>query len=472
MLLRLTKKCPPFLFVGVVVFVAATIGISSRYIGQLAQIWPANALLLWLMITYPLFSQKSCWISASAGFLLAGWVMSDPLFVNIWLATANLAGVSVGYALFRRLERQEKELDGPQSVLALLLVCSGAAAAAALVGTGIAFSLPGSTPWGRFILWFSSELNRYLVLLPVCFAGKKWFSDLVQAGWRSVLSAQSFNIAPIVSLAASVVLATLTGGPGAIAFPVPALLWCALTYSVLPMCLVVLIFNVTVMGIVEAGLLNFHQTNETIGVTVSFRLGLSFLVLGPLTVAAIMNTQRALVARLNQSITWDSLTHVLSRQAYLERSADLIKNVRETRKDEGVAILMLDLDRFKDINDTYGHFTGDAALVAVSAAISDVLCAEQIFGRVGGEEFAITIAAIDENMALGLAEKIRQTVENVSCFISDVGLQMTVSIGVVYRKEADVIDFQSLLTQADAALYAAKTAGRNCVMKYSDLNRN
>ncbi|BCZ75932.1 GGDEF-containing protein [Acetobacter phage phiAX1] len=133
---------------------------------------------------------------------------------------------------------------------------------------------------------------------------------------------------------------------------------------------------------------------------------------------------------------------------------------------------MLDLDRFKDINDTYGHFTGDAALVAVSAAISDALCAEQIFGRVGGEEFAITIAAIDENMALGLAEKIRLTVENVSCFISDVGLQMTVSIGVVYRKEADVIDFQSLLTQADAALYAAKTAGRNCVVKYSSLNRN
>ncbi|WP_215750926.1 MULTISPECIES: GGDEF domain-containing protein [unclassified Gluconobacter] len=470
MLLRLTKKCPPFLFVGIVVFVAATVGISSRYIGQLAQIWPANALLLWLMITYPRFSQKSCWISASVGYLLAGWIMADPLFTNAWLTTANLAGVGMGYILFRRLERQETELDGPQSVLALLLVCSGAAGAAALVGTGIAFSLPGSTPWGRFILWFSSELNRYLVLLPVCFAGKKWFSDLANAGWRSVLVTSGFNIAPIVSLAASVVLATLTGGPGAIAFPVPALLWCALTYSVLPMCLVVLIFNVTVMGIVEAGLLNFHQAHETIGVTVSFRLGLSFLVLGPLTVAAIMNTQRALVARLNQSITWDSLTHVLSRQAYLERSAALIKDVVENQKNNGVAILMIDLDRFKDINDTYGHFTGDAALVAVTAAISDVLCPDQIFGRVGGEEFAITVAALDEKMAIDLAEKIRQTVEHAPCLLAESGLQMTVSIGVVYRGCISEKDFQSLLTKADAALYEAKASGRNCVVKYSHLN--
>ncbi|GBR15690.1 sensor domain-containing diguanylate cyclase [Gluconobacter frateurii] len=458
---RIAEKYLPALVVAGVVFFAAVIGIYSRHFGQLAQIWPANALLLWLMITYSRFARMSGWLGACAGYLLAGWVMGDTLLINVWLGAANLAGVCVGYVLFKALKGDSEGLIGPKSVLYLLLVCSGAAGASAAVGTGLSMPLPGSTAWSRFILWFSSELNRHLVLLPVCFAGREWFSRQRLPHWRSIFAIRNVNAAPVGSLAASVGLAAITGGPGAIAFPVPALLWCALSYTVLPLCLIVLVFNATVMGMVEAGLLNFDQMNQRTGVIVSFRLGLSFLVLGPLTVTAIMTTQRALVERLNQSVTWDSLTKVLSRQAYLERSLSLIaKDV--PRSGSGIAILMLDIDHFKRINDTYGHFIGDNALMAVADAMSSILAEGQICGRLGGEEFALTISARTPEEATCLAEQIRLAVEKISIPLNEnTFIQMTVSIGVAFQRLTKNLKLRVLLAQADAALYLAKANGRN-----------
>lgn len=469
MLSRIAEKYTPALLVGGIVFSAAVIGIYSRHFGQLAQIWPANALLLWMMITYRQLDRWPGWLGACIGYLLAGWIMKDRFVVNVWLASANLAGVCAGYLLFRVFRKRGNGLEGPKSVLSLLLVCSGAAGASASVGTLLAISLPGTTTWSRFILWFSSELNRHLVLLPVCFSGREWFSRQTLRHWYQIFNLRSVNIAPAASLAISVVLATLTGGPGAIAFPVPALLWCALSYTVLPLCLIILIFNVSVMGIVETGLLDFGQAYPHLAGIVSFRLGLSFLVLGPLTVTAIMTTQRALVERLNKSITWDSLTKVLSRQAYLEQSESFIESERK-KSSSGISILMLDIDQFKRINDTYGHFVGDNTLEAVAKAISDILSEEQICGRLGGEEFALTISvgALDE--AICLAEKIRQSVEKILIPVnSDTFIHMTVSIGVAFQWLTEDLKFRVLLAQADAALYEAKSNGRNQVALSSSL---
>lgn len=463
MLSRIAEKYTPALLVGGIVFSAAVMGIYSRHFGQLAQIWPANALLLWIMITYRQLDRLSGWLGACVGYLLAGWVMGDRFLINVWLGTANLAGVCAGYLLFGIFRKDGNGLIGPKSVLSLLLVCSGAAAASASVGTLLAMSLPGTTAWSRFILWFSSELNRHLVLLPVCFSGREWFSRQTFYQWRQIFALRKMNIAPVASLVISVVLATITGGPGAIAFPVPALLWCALSYTVLPLCLIVLIFNVAVMGIVEAGFLNFGQMYPHLGGIVSFRLGLSFLVLGPLTVTAIMTTQRALVDRLNQSITWDSLTKVLSRQAYLEQSQSFIESKRK-KSALGIAVLMLDIDQFKRINDTYGHFVGDNTLEAVAKAISDILSDDQICGRLGGEEFAITISVERGEEATCLAEKIRLSVEKILIPVNgDTFIHMTVSIGVAFQLFTDDVKFRVLLAQADVALYQAKANGRNRV---------
>lgn len=465
------KSLPAFLVTGVVFF-AGVIGIYSRHFGQLAHIWPANSMLLWMMITYPRMAYPLGWFGAACGYLLAGWFMGDAFFFNVWLGIANLAGVGTGYFLFRILKRDREGLTGPKSVFYLLLVCGGAATASAVIGTCFVLPFSSGKAWTRFILWFSSELNRHLVLLPVCFAGRKWFSMHTLANWHHFLKIGKLNLAPAGSLIASVGLAAMTGGPGAIAFPVPALLWCALSYTVLPMCLIILIFNASVMGLVEAGLLNFYQIHQKTSVIVSFRLGLSFLVLGPLTVSAIMTTQRALVARLNQSITWDSLTKVLSRQAYLEQSLSLVAD-NSPMSATGIAILMLDIDHFKNINDTYGHFIGDSALVAVAEAISGMLHDRQICGRLGGEEFAVTIEANTEQEALQLAEKIRSSVEKISIpMANNAVIHMTVSIGTAYQPIVKELNLRMLLAQADAALYRAKSKGRNQVEYYTTLPVN
>lgn len=143
MLSRIAEKYTPALLVGGIVFSAAVIGIYSRHFGQLAQIWPANALLLWMMITYRQLDRWSGWLGACIGYLLAGWIMKDRFVVNAWLASANLAGVCAGYLLFRVFRKRGNGLEGPKSVLSLLLVCSGAAGPPHLSEHFLQYPFPG-----------------------------------------------------------------------------------------------------------------------------------------------------------------------------------------------------------------------------------------------------------------------------------------------------------------------------------------
>jgi len=123
---------------------------------------------------------------------------------------------------------------------------------------------------------------------------------------------------------------------------------------------------------------------------------------------------------------------------------------------------MLDIDHFKRINDTYGHFIGDNALMAVADAMSSILAEGQICGRLGGEEFALTISARTPEEATCLAEQIRLAVEKISIPLNEnTFIQMTVSIGVAFQRLTKNLKLRVLLAQADAALYLAKANGRN-----------
>ena len=177
---------------------------------------------------------------------------------------------------------------------------------------------------------------------------------------------------------------------------------------------------------------------------------------------------KRLNAGLEQLAMTDYLTSLYNRRYFMQRGAEEFK--RAKRHSQALTLLMMDLDEFKKVNDTYGHEAGDMALQQAAAALKFSLRETDILGRIGGEEFAVLLPNTSLEDALQLAERVRQAIAIAS--FETVGevftINFTISIGVAsFADEMSSID--DLLRNADAALYDAKNNGRNCVMKYKKL---
>ena len=154
----------------------------------------------------------------------------------------------------------------------------------------------------------------------------------------------------------------------------------------------------------------------------------------------------------------DPLTGVPNRRAFFDRGNPLLERFIAERRP--AALLLFDLDRFKDINDTAGHQAGDRVLQAFCDLVGASLCPGDLFGRLGGEEFAYLMANVSVTQALRTAERLRM--EFAALQFVDLAMTPTVSVGVAMASEAGR-NLSALLALADRALYRAKADGRNRV---------
>lgn len=446
-----------------VVFAASLFGIYTRPVGFLAVVWPANAILLGLLVTRPALSRPLGWLAAFAGYFLAGHLNGDLPAANLWMTAANLGGVATGYFGFSLMDTEDRRLRRPMSMLHLFVACASAATVASLIGCGMGPVMLDRSLLTGLTYWFTAELINYAIVLPVILTMSTAAAAELVTSLRRPLKEVALHLAPAASLCVSVAASIAIGGPGAIAFSVPALLWCAMTYSLFSMAIIMLIFSVVMLGAQGSGLMIVPDSYDFLDGTASFRIGISVLVLGPLTVTNIMALQRTLFDRLERAATMDSLTGILARPAYLARSRAVL-DFQPARETDGVALLMIDIDHFKQINDRYGHQAGDLVIRAVTAAISTQLRKSDLFGRLGGEEFAVTLAATTPQAAKALAERVRHAVEALRI---DIGkgepLGVTISIGLTHHDEPPANGISQSLGIADAALYRAKEEGRNRV---------
>jgi diguanylate cyclase (GGDEF)-like protein len=135
---------------------------------------------------------------------------------------------------------------------------------------------------------------------------------------------------------------------------------------------------------------------------------------------------------------------------------------RASRFERPVSIAIMDIDRFKAINDSYGHLAGDAILRQLGAILRANLRRDDLAGRMGGEEFGLILPEVDAAGAVVAAEKVRRIVEAHRFEFDGTRIPVTVSIGVTARV-AEEIDPLEVIKRADELLYAAKRGGRNCV---------
>lgn len=171
--------------------------------------------------------------------------------------------------------------------------------------------------------------------------------------------------------------------------------------------------------------------------------------------------QRRSTLRLRALAMTDELTGVPNRRAVLALLAQLLR-----RSDTPTSILIMDIDHFKSINDRHGHLIGDETLRSMTANLREAVAEPALFGRLGGEEFAVVLPATGLDQAITIAERLRERVMRVDLSRWLGERRITVSIGVA--TSVPTLDTISImLRRADAALYAAKDAGRNCVRTHA-----
>lgn len=164
--------------------------------------------------------------------------------------------------------------------------------------------------------------------------------------------------------------------------------------------------------------------------------------------------------RYKRAATIDPLTGVANRRSFIERGERLL--MRSNINGEPVALLLCDLDRFKAVNDEYGHAGGDTALIGFCAVACEELRAGDLFARLGGEEFACLLPDTTYADARTIAERLRSGFAARPHLLGDLEIYATVSIGLAVTGNARS-DLNSLLMNADEALYRAKLEGRNRV---------
>jgi two-component system, cell cycle response regulator len=178
----------------------------------------------------------------------------------------------------------------------------------------------------------------------------------------------------------------------------------------------------------------------------------------------VLDLQRELVAAreaLRDQAMHDGLTGLLNRSAIFEAlNAELIRSAREKQP---LAVMLIDLDRFKQTNDTYGHLAGDEVLCEAARRMKASVRRYDSVGRYGGEEFLIVLPGCDSSSAVAQAERVREAIAAEPCPFGTNSLTVTCSIGVVSRSYPAAEQAGRLVREADEALYRAKNEGRNRV---------
>jgi diguanylate cyclase (GGDEF)-like protein len=428
-------------------------------------------------------------LGALLRMLFIGW--ETEVSVQVIAATAGAAGITFGAVTAGGIVQRMVEALPPVERVADLLVFFGFGAvlngliAGSVVTAGFSVVGLGDQLGGIWRVWFVSDFLGALVFTPAILAWQ-FREGAPYSGERREEAVMVTILVALLALVAFGPLAEFVGPvashPLILALP---LAWGALRFGSAR----------ATLWVVVVALLAIWGTGQGFGalnaVSVAHPLpALQFMVfviaVTTLTLGAIATTQlrieQALVEanrrlgervdertqalreseeRLGNLSTTDDLTGASNRAYFLEMSK--MEFYRARRYQRELAVLMMDGDRFKNINDTHGHAAGDVVLRALTETCQEVLRASDIFGRIGGEEFAATLPDTDLVGALEVAERLRQAVEERQIEIENGTVSMTVSIGVAVISE-QTTEYEQLLKQADDALYRAKEAGRNKVL--------
>lgn len=446
------------LCIGALVLGACFVGIHTRLLFSLASLWPANALLLSLLLIRPEANRPLTWIVAVAAYMTADLLTGGAFGASAILNGTNLVGVAAGLVVSKLLPGDVLRLRRPMDTIYVMLMLAAASAAAGLAGMVAGPLLFGMSPARALDLWLTTEFVNYAIFVPLIITLNVGYraDSMTVYGHRGIAWRQG---AAIATLLASVGFMHVSGGPGAIAFSIPALLWCAVCFRPATASALTMATAVWLLIAGPAGQIPFGFVLSEVGDLSSYRLGVAMIAIGPFAVAGLNAAWRVSNEALEVAATRDELSSLLNRRAFMDRGRKALARGNASQ----FCVLMIDIDHFKAINDFHGHPAGDAVIRAIGALLNSSVGPHDFAARIGGEEFAIGLQGVTPVAAEAAAERIRHVVSQMvvpGC--GDADIRFTVSIGVAdHQNHAEL---GATLSAADAALYVAKRNGRNRVV--------
>jgi diguanylate cyclase (GGDEF)-like protein len=212
------------------------------------------------------------------------------------------------------------------------------------------------------------------------------------------------------------------------------------------------------LGSTNGTFVNEVRVNSSVSLSPGDRIRFGDQIFKFLTTDGIESQYHEVIFKM---MTTDGLTQVYNKRFFLD---SLDREIRQSQRGkQSICVMMLDLDKFKSVNDTYGHLAGDAVLAEFAKRASSVLRGGELLARYGGEEFSILCAPATLEQAKLAAERVRAITASAPVITESVEIPMTVSIGMACYCGDGELDAKDLLGQADAQLYRAKQNGRNQV---------
>jgi len=460
--------------VAALTFLAALAGLLTQPASGLSVLWPANALLAGLLLRRPGLAEPASWAGAGAALALAGVLWGEAPLQALSYSLVNLAGAFVGWRLLAA-PGAPRTLRQPRAILRILSACVAAAATHAAAAGLLTLWLRGDASWTSILAnWFLGQLLSYCAFLPpVLLLPRTGPRDRRRPAARARTRTRSRleTLLPLASLAIGLALCFLVGGPGILAFPIPPLLYCALVYRQHTTAWLALLAAVVITLGTAYGWIPFGDAPPLAGTDpwamASLRLGVLLLVVAPLMMSGALAARSDMISSLNLALDHDVLTGALSRQAFLRGAQEYLQDPAARR---GTGLLMLDIDRFKRLNDTHGHAVGDQILQAFARTIGSAIRPRDLFGRLGGEEFGIALPDTAPAEVAAIAERLRACVADAAPMPAEgaAPIRITVSIGAAHDSQQPQATLHSLLSYADQAMYRAKRGGRDRVCFHGD----
>lgn len=453
-----------FLLFTLIISICCFIGIASRPLSFLAFFWPANSVLLGLLIRFPQTRQIGSFAGAFTGYMIADLVNGTPLFLTLILTASNFVYVVMTLALAMLFSRHIKAAYRGYSYLLLFALCGvGSIIGAFFVATFMPMfntKFMVGNFWAEFGYWVTSELQNALLLLPIILNIPP-YPKIKNYLKRNPNHIKTADLLPFLAVLLSIGVSCYDSGPGSLLYPIAALIWCAIRYKPIIVALITSFASAYIIYHVSSHYLMLYP-NEYFNNTISFRIGLIMMTIAPLTVSSISALHSELIQKLQHAIAHDELTSSLTRRQFLQSVRLLQEKVQKENKTS--AFFMLDVDHFKKVNDSYGHLIGDRALQTCVTTIQNILHPHDLLGRFGGEEFAIFIPDTTKEAAFELAERIRIKISQQPIYVyGKLPIFVQVSIGISLYSPNYHRPIESLFKEADDALYQAKRQGRNRV---------
>jgi len=428
------------------------VGAELRLVEALSLFWPLNGVMAGVFARYAYLNRLHYYATSYVAMLMYDAVTTSWGIASLVINLSNMVFI-VTVALLVLRDKRRMEKPDPLNALRLFNYCLMAALLCALLGALGSVGIDNHTFWPLFADWFGEQFSTGVLIVPCMLT--------VRMPVRQI-TLHLERLLPIVALIISVAASVVIGGAGGLAFPLPALIWCAVRYSLPATCLLTFVTGAAEIILVANSIINIAvATPLSTPMMFSARLGIATMAICPVMVSVSVAAINSLIRQVSLRADYDFLTHVYSRSGLYEA----LKQEESHRFSRFLTVMLLDIDYFKSINDNYGHECGDRVLAVFAQQVQQVVGEDGLVARMGGEEFAVVVNTGDAQHGFELAERIRVTIANHPFIWRQQTLFLTVSIGLGSGKSefwqlTEV--FNRLMAEADDYLYRSKKAGRNC----------